>query len=128
MGAMGADHGPPQLSTVASVPELGAEAMPPLWQYFSRVAKKGVEPIAAPKGGGFADPRRFPLQTSRFLGATTGAMMRSADPSAASLAVMVGAGPYPPLCQYFSRLLTTAGCKRRRPLPGLVARSRIWDD
>jgi|SRR5215218_7993679 len=50
MGAMGADHGPPQLSTVASVPELGAEVMPPLWQYFARVAEKADERIFAPRG------------------------------------------------------------------------------
>jgi hypothetical protein len=37
MGAMGADHGPQELSAVASVRELAAEAMPPLRQYFSRV-------------------------------------------------------------------------------------------
>jgi len=38
----------PQLSAVASVRELGAEAMPPLWQYFS----------GSPSGGGAARRRR----------------------------------------------------------------------
>jgi len=33
MGAVGADHGRPQPAAVASALELGAEAMPPLWQY-----------------------------------------------------------------------------------------------
>jgi hypothetical protein len=32
---MGTDDGPPQLPAVASVRELGAEAMPPLWRYMS---------------------------------------------------------------------------------------------
>ena len=46
MGAMGADHGAPQLSTVASVPELGAEAMPPFWQYFSGQQATGARLLA----------------------------------------------------------------------------------
>jgi hypothetical protein len=29
---------------------LGEKAMPPLWQYFSRLRKKADEPIHAPKG------------------------------------------------------------------------------
>jgi hypothetical protein len=53
MGAMGADHGPPAAG-VAPVRELGAEAMPPLWQYLSPLGKnlQADEPIAAPKGRG----------------------------------------------------------------------------
>ena len=62
---------------------------------------QGVEPIAAPKGGGFADPRPFPLQTSRFLGVTAGAMMRIADP-----------GRHPP------RLARRSGGRRRCPRCG----------
>jgi hypothetical protein len=71
MGAMGADHGPPQLSTVGSVPELGAEAMPPLWQYFARV-EKADEPMCAPKGHLPRTPATFPLQISRFQGTAEG--------------------------------------------------------
>jgi len=37
MGAMGADHGPRSWQAVASVRQLAAEAMPPLWQYFERL-------------------------------------------------------------------------------------------
>jgi hypothetical protein len=33
MGAVGADHGPPQLPAVASVRELGGGGHAPLWQY-----------------------------------------------------------------------------------------------
>src|ERR1043166_1914970 len=38
MGAVGADHGPPAAGG-SSVRELGAEAMPPLWQYLLRSAE-----------------------------------------------------------------------------------------
>jgi hypothetical protein len=43
---------PPRLSTVASVPELGAEAMPPLWQYFSRLLIALLDPKPAAAGLG----------------------------------------------------------------------------
>jgi hypothetical protein len=40
-------------------PPWWARAMPPLWQYFSRLQKKADESIAAPKSAD-ADPELFP--------------------------------------------------------------------
>ena len=70
---MGTDDGPPQLPAVASVRELGAKAMPPLWQYLSLVSKeKADEPIAAPKGPGSRTLPGFPLETGLSRGRAQG--------------------------------------------------------
>jgi hypothetical protein len=60
----------------------GAKAMPPLWQYFSRLLRgKAGESIAAPKGHGPRLPAAFPLQIGTFLGNHAGATMAIVDPS-----------------------------------------------
>jgi hypothetical protein len=56
---MGADHGSPQLPAVASVRELGAEAMPPLWQYFSQA---DTSPSLPPKGTDPLTLQHFPCK------------------------------------------------------------------
>ena len=43
-----------------------AKAMPPLWQYFSRLQKKAIELISAPKGVGPWRSRLFLLQIGTF--------------------------------------------------------------
>ena len=46
MGAVGADHGPPQLPALAPARELENEPMPPLWQYFSPCSRPPVTRLA----------------------------------------------------------------------------------
>jgi hypothetical protein len=47
--------------------ELGAKAMPPLWQYFAPSARlKPLELICAPKGVGPRAPTAFILQRGMF--------------------------------------------------------------
>jgi hypothetical protein len=76
--------------------QLVGKVVTPLGQYFLASAEKADESIAAPKGHGPRTPAAFPLQTGRFLGTTTGAMMSIADPRPAPLrgqaAVVVGEG------------------------------------
>jgi hypothetical protein len=72
-----------------------AKAMPPFGQYLCAwTRRKADESISAPKRARITDPQAFPLQTGRFLGATTGATMPITvplwPPFAASLAVLVG--------------------------------------
>jgi len=134
MGAMGADHGPPQLSTVASVPELGAEVMPPLWQYFARVAEKADERIFAPRG---MRPCTLSKISGRFAGIYcfreghgNGAKGGDRRPPISTLS----AKGMPPLCQYFSRLSQTLRQGRSSSSPtsghttdlGSFALARSW--
>jgi hypothetical protein len=76
-----------------------------VWQYLSRL-QKGGRAHRCPQRTRIADPKPFSLQTGHFLGTTTGAMMRIADPrrhpSAASPSWW-WAEAIPPLWQYLSR-------------------------
>jgi hypothetical protein len=69
----------PDCDQVAIIPEPHADEGEP------DACDRESSPLLPPKGGGFADPKPFPLQTKCFLGATTAAMMRIADPRPAPL-------------------------------------------
>ena len=63
----------PQWPAVASVRELGAEAMPPLWQYLCLRQTKPLELICAPKRVGPRRSSRFPCKSATSEGAEKGA-------------------------------------------------------
>ena len=116
MGAVGAAHGPPQLPAVASVRQLAAEAMPPLWQYLhmepsgkrAHLRTQRCRPL----------PRRpFLLQNGNFLGAEVGAMGADHGPPQAGSRVCARAGGegHALLWQYFWRQQRQATRAHVRP-------------
>jgi hypothetical protein len=56
---------------IVPIPTPSAKAMPPLWQYFSRLLKP-VERILAPKERGPPDLRLFPCKPTAFRGPSEG--------------------------------------------------------
>jgi hypothetical protein len=62
----------PQWPAVASVRELGAEAMPPLWQYLAMTALARRVHLRTPRASG--SPGGYSCKSSTFAGAAMGAM------------------------------------------------------
>jgi hypothetical protein len=80
--AMGADHGPRGAAGPHRLPaELAAKAMPPLWQYFSRLLKRQTSP-SLPQRGRITDPKPFPCKRAAFRGPRRGPRSRSRTPLA----------------------------------------------
>jgi hypothetical protein len=80
IGGHGCRSWTPQLSTSRLCPELGAEAMSPLWKYFLRREKNALELMCAPQRAWTPTPAIFPLQTGRFQGAAGGGHDRRRGP------------------------------------------------
>jgi len=85
IGGHGCRSWTPQLSTSRLCPELGAEAMSPLWKYFSRREKNALELMCAPKGHGPRPLRYFPCKPAVFKVPLEGAMIAVADPRQAAV-------------------------------------------
>jgi hypothetical protein len=87
---------PPPVST------LRAKAMPPLWQYFSRLLKSHSQRWRPPKGMDPGTVDYFSCKPQVSGGAAVGATMVIMDPGSWARAESAG-GAMPPLWQYFSR-------------------------